>query len=339
MAIAGVNSAGKSAIVRFQGDDLSSWEKIQEITSTLSNEPQEYEITTDSDITECPDIFKMGERWYCVFSRINSDWQRKTFYRVADNPNGPWRVPIDENGAAHQTFDGLYLYAAKTVSNGGNSAGSGNGTARYVCGWASSGQKFNSWNQLDWGGMLITHKLLQQPHGALYPAIPDAVDTKFSKAVTFKDILRNGTVSGTDSDFILGENGSVVFSRSPVSCKIEMKIDASDNVTGGFGIAFGAYENQQDIYKISFDLTSNNEFGLPSLFMHQKNAMYNSTPLIVPANKQFDVKIIMEKQVCVMYINGNVAFTNHITNLERNPWMIFNDNGSVHFYDIKVYTQ
>jgi beta-fructofuranosidase len=44
--------------------------------------------------------------WYLVFSRLNRDMHRKTFYRIADNPNGPWRIFRDENGK-HETFDGL----------------------------------------------------------------------------------------------------------------------------------------------------------------------------------------------------------------------------------------
>ena len=71
--------------------------------------------------------------------------------------------------------------------------------------------------------------------------------------------------------------------------------------------------------------------------MYHHNKELNFTPLIVPINKQFDIKIIIERQVCVMYINGNVAFTNHISNMEQNPWMIFSDNGTVKFSDIKIY--
>ena len=37
---------------------------------------------------ECPDIFKLGNQWYMVFSRLNRDDHRKTFYRIADNPDG-----------------------------------------------------------------------------------------------------------------------------------------------------------------------------------------------------------------------------------------------------------
>ncbi|MDR2085959.1 MAG: DUF4975 domain-containing protein [Dysgonamonadaceae bacterium] len=322
MAIGGRKN-NNAAVVRYQSDDLNNWEQIEPLVATTSGNPQTFEIQTDSWITECPDIFKMGDKWYMVFSRLNRDVHRKTYYRIADNPNGPWR-----KCGNHETFDGLWLYAAKTVSDGAN---------RYISGWASSGQTFNSSNELDWGGALITHKLVQQPDGKLYPVIPDAVDAKFANAVEYKDIKKDGNVSGNGDNFTVS-NGKTVFNRNISSVKIAMKIDASQ-ATKNFGIAFGAYENQEEAYKLTFDLTSDNQYACPALFMYQRGKEYNFTPLIVPQNKIFNVKIIVEKSLCVMYVNNNVAFTNRISNMEQNPWMIFAEEGRVLFSDIKIFKQ
>ncbi len=322
MAVGGVKN-GKAALVRFQSDDLNSWESIEPIVATISEKPEAFQFTSDSEISECPDIFKMGDKWYLVFSRINRDAHRKTFYRIADNPNGPWRKC---NG--HETFDGLWMYAAKSVSNGTN---------RYISGWASSGQNVNGSNELDWGGMLITHKLVQQADGKLYPQIPDAVDAKYSKQLEYKDIKKEGNVTGSSDNFTINK-GKVVFNRSISSFKIEMRIDASQ-AAKNFGIAFAAYENQQDAYKLTFDLTSNNDYNCPALMMYQRGKEFNFTPLVVSQNKIFDVKIIVEKSICVMYVNGNVAFTNRITNLNQNPWMIFSDDEMVKFENIRILKQ
>ncbi len=320
LAIAG-RTNNKAAIVRYQSDDLNNWEQIEPIIATTSDNPQAFEIQTDSWITECPDIFKMGGKWYMVFSRLNRDVHRKTYYRIADNPNGPWR-----KCGNHETFDGLYLYAAKTVSDGTN---------RYVSGWASSGQRFNSMNELDWGGALITHKLTQQPDGKLYPQIPDAVNSKFTKSVEYQDIKKEGNISGNKGNYTIN-NGKVVFNRNTSSIKIEMKIDASQ-AAKKFGIAFGAYENQEDAYKLTFDTSSDNAYARPALFMYQRGQELDFTPLIVPENKIFNIKIIIEKSLCVMYINDNVAFTNRISNMEQNPWMIFSEEGNVTFSNIQVF--
>ncbi|MDR1973667.1 MAG: family 43 glycosylhydrolase, partial [Bacteroidales bacterium] len=115
MLVAG-RKGSVAVIVRYQSDDLIAWDRIEDITATTSDNPQELEVVTDTRMMECPDIFKIGSVWYLVFSRINADVHRKTFYRVADNPNGPWRISVEDG--KHETFDGLFLYAAKTVSDG-----------------------------------------------------------------------------------------------------------------------------------------------------------------------------------------------------------------------------
>jgi beta-fructofuranosidase len=329
--LVGSRKAGKAAIARFQSADLNEWQQIEDITVVAEN-PQEFQLEADTWINECPDIFKMGGKWYLVYSRLNRDMHRKTFYRIADNPNGPWRICRDAEGH-HETVDGLYLYAAKTVSDGTN---------RYISGWASEGQEFNNIGELSWGGCLVTHKIVQQPSGKLYPVIPDAVDAKFSQSVDYKDLKQTGGVSGGNGNFTL-TGGKVVFNRNTASCKMEMTIDAS-GATKNFGISFGAYENQQDTYDIRFDLTADNPYGLPALFMYHGSKEHNFTPLIVPDITRghaplFNVKIILEKSLCVMYINDNVAFTNRISNMNQNPWMIFADEGTVKFSNIKIYKQ
>lgn len=328
MIVGGQTHDGRATLVRYQSEDLNTWEEIQSLFSTMDNNVQKYEFPTDSDIPECPEIFKMGKKWYMVFSRINRDNHRKTFYRVADHPDGPWTICSDENGH-HETFDGLWFYAAKTVSDGNN---------RYISGWASVGQdKQASINELTWGGNLITHKLVQQASGKLFPTIPNAVDAKFSKETPYKALVKEGDISSSDKSFTLKDKSQVVFNRNTSSFKIEMNIDATQT-EGEFGIAFGAYENQKEAYKIIFDMSTNNNYGCPALFMKQEGKEYNFTPLIVPENKQFHVKIIVDKQVCVLYVNDNVAFSNHISNMERNPWMIFaEDDGTVQFSDITIY--
>lgn len=326
--LVGSRKDNKAAIARFQSDDLTEWHEINGLVSTTSSNPQKYEIETDTWIPECPDIFKIGEKWYLTFSRLNRDEHRKTFYRIADNPDGPWKKPYDENGY-HETFDGLYLYAAKTVSDGNN---------RYISGWASSGQERQPVGELHWGGMLITHKIVQQPSGKLYPTIPNAINEKFSNEIDYRPIKKTGMILESGSDYTISQGGKVIFNRNSSSVKIELKIDAS-KAEKSFGIAFGAFDDQTDTYNLTFDTSSNNNYKTPALFMYHRNKELNFAPLIVPINKQFDIKIIIERQVCVMYINNNVAFTNHISNMENNPWMIFSDEGTVKFSEIKIYKQ
>ena len=62
----------------------------------------------------------------------------------------------------------------------------------------------------------------------------------------------------------------------------------------------------------------------------------NFTPLVVPTNRIFNVKIIIEKSICVVYINDNIAFTNRIYKMDQNPWTIFADQGTVKVNQLKI---
>lgn len=79
---------------------------------------------------------------------------------------------------------------------------------------------------------------------------------------------------------------------------------------------------------------------MPSLFMHNETSSnrreLNFTPLIVPENKIFDVKIVIEKSIAVVYVNNNTAFTNRIYKMDQNPWTIFSDNGTIKVTEIKI---
>ena len=320
---------GKGAFARYTSTDLENWNLITPLVAGT-------DIDTDSEIMECPDIFKMGSKWYLVFSRINRDVHRKTFYRVSDSPDGPWVRCEDENGH-HETFDGLYLYAGKTASNG---------TDRYISGWCSTGQEVNSHNELDWAGSLITHKLVQQPSGKLYPVIPDAVDNKFNAPIEFKMIKSQGSVAGEAGNYVMnieGKRSYALFNRNTAPVKIEMSIDASQS--DRFGFSFGACDDLSQVYSVVFDLTSSNNYSMPALFLNRESNYttgsytdeLNFTPLIVPEDHVFDIKIVIEKSICVVYVDNNVAFTNRIYKMDRNPWTIFVDDGTIDVSDLSIY--
>ena len=67
---------------------------------------------------ECPDLFKMGDWWYLLFSEF-TDLVR-TRYRMSRSLSGPWIIPERDD------FDGHAFYAAKTASDGNK---------RFIFGW------------------------------------------------------------------------------------------------------------------------------------------------------------------------------------------------------------
>ena len=316
---------GKGVFVRYTSTDLINWTMISPLT----------DFDSDAQILECPDVFKMGNKWYLVFSRINRDEHRKTFYRIADSPDGPWKRCEDSTGH-HETFDGLYMYAGKTASNG---------NTRYLSGWCSTGQTVNGNNELDWAGSLITHKIVQQSNGRLYPAIPEAVDQKFNTSVKYLKLKSKGDVTENDSTYLIKYQGGrsyALFNRNTVPVKISMKIDAS--LSNKFGFTFGAGGDMSEVYSVELDATVNNRWSTPSIFLYKESNFstgsykteLNFTPLIIPNDNVYNIKMIIEKSVCVIYINDNVAFTNRIYKMNQNPWTIFCDNGTIEITNFEI---
>ncbi|MDE7373063.1 MAG: family 43 glycosylhydrolase, partial [Clostridia bacterium] len=111
---------------------------------------------------ECPDMFRMGDWWYLIFSEYSDDYV--TRYRMSKSPNGPWIKPADD------AFDGRAFYAAKTASDGEN---------RYLFGWNPTRLENSDYKPWMWGGNLITHKIIQHADGTLGVQIPDSVRSIF----------------------------------------------------------------------------------------------------------------------------------------------------------------
>lgn len=331
MSCAG-NRNQQGCIVRHTSDDLLNWTRIEPVLSS--------EMDADVWVPECPDVFKMGDKWYMVYAHINRGACRTTRYRIADNPLGPWR----KTPSGHEFFDGLYFYAAKTA---------GNADERYVCGWASMGTNYNPNGEYSWGGCGVHHKIVQGPGGELYSTIPEAVDRSLTKPQECRTLKVSGNVAEQNGAYTLdASNGMsyVVLNRNAQRAKIELTIDASQ-AAKRFGVAFGAYDEQQDITKVWFNLLDDpftisiiDDFTVAQPALYTEDVVEgvakgprNWTPLVVPEDRIFNVKIVLENRLCVMYVNDKIAYTNRIANLQENPWMIFAEEGVVEFKNIKVY--
>lgn len=118
--------------------DLRGWGDGQTLYA-----PQTYHMH------ECPDLFRIGDWWYLVFSEFSRGMQ--TRYRMARHPLGPFLVPKVD------TFDTRACYAAKTVSDG---------SRRILVGWAPTRDEAGEWL---WGGHLVAMELEQRPDGTLVP--------------------------------------------------------------------------------------------------------------------------------------------------------------------------
>ena len=125
-------SANMPVVAEYTSTDLTDWTGPTVVVE--GNNP--------ANFYECPDVFKIGDRTYLVYSEINGS-DRKVHYLYKPD-NGTWTVPTID------VLDGQGFYAGKTASDG---------TDRYIFGWCDRRSGNTNDGALAWGGSLVTHKL------------------------------------------------------------------------------------------------------------------------------------------------------------------------------------
>lgn len=108
--------------------------------------------------------------------------------------------------------------------------------------------------------------------------------------------------------------------------------------SSNFGITMGACGEQDNTYKISFDLTSNNQYNAPQIILSYEGKELTSNPMLLADYSQLSIELVVEKSILTMYVNNQVAFSARIYSMNKNPWMIFSEDGEVTFSNIQKYS-
>lgn len=274
---------------------------------------------------ECPDLFKMGDWWYLIFSEFTDKVQ--TRYRMSRSLKGPWITP------ERDSFDGHAFYAAKTASDGNK---------RFIFGWnptRSDNKDSGNWN---WGGNLVVHEIYQQKDGALAVRIPDTIADAFNKKNTLnfntgsgKVTVSNGTVKLTAAQGFAASSAGVL----PDRCKIETTLHFEKN-TQGCGLMLRTDDNYENTYyirlephnrRLVFDMWPRTVSEVPYMSELERNiALLPDTPVTI--------KILIDGTVGVAYVNNEVAMNFRMYNLPKGNWGIFAQEGNAVFSDTSLST-
>ena len=145
----------------FSSSDLKNWNHVGSFNMVWDR------------MCECPDVFKMGNYWYIIYSEgYRASWSRKVKYMMATTFEG-LKACFNDPGAnwpkdgREGVLDSRAFYAGKTASNG---------TDRYIWGWCPfrTGATIHEKNvnvgaggEPNWSGALVCHKLIQHEDGTL----------------------------------------------------------------------------------------------------------------------------------------------------------------------------
>lgn len=274
---------------------------------------------------ECPDLFKMGDWWYLIFSEFTDIVA--TRYRMSRSIKGPWLIPKQD------TFDGHAFYAAKTASDGKN---------RFIFGWnpTRSDEKDNGgWN---WGGNLVVHQIVQQPNGELSVRVPDTVRKAFNKPVTQEFKSGNGESIGAKKEIAIKAGGmfnAVAAGKMPGTCKISTTVTFTKEPKD-FGCMLRCSEDLDNTYYIRLEPSRKRLV----FDMWPRNA--SEVSQMVELERTIDLKpgipipieIFMDGDKGVVYVNNKVAMNFRAYNIKEGNWGFFVTDGEAVFKNIELAT-
>lgn len=267
-------------------------------------------------LLQMPDMFRIGDWWYLLFSEY--DDERKTRYRMSKSIFGPWIAPADD------CLDGRCYYAARTIAVDDK---------RYLYGWNPTRAGDNDLDMWIWGGTAVTQEIYQQPNGTLGVCLPGIFDRRFLPAQD-RPIPETVSLSRTD-----GCDEQVLLESEDTFYRLDMNVTFSQ---GTFAFGVKMYENSQldqgyayhfepGKHVVTFDK-------LPNFPWFRCMNRGLSRPLDLTPGKEYKVTVIVDDDICVLYIDG-VALNARMCEKPGRELKLYVHGGSLQVRDIRYYNR
>lgn len=274
---------------------------------------------------ECPDLFKLGNKWYLVYSTFSEKFV--THYRMSDKLSGPWTSPIED------TFDGRAFYAAKTAKVGDK---------RMAFAWVPTKRGESDFGQYEWGGNFIAHEIDQTTDNKLTVKPADGLINMFNKEAV------NERINKVEIENFEGEK-SYVINGMKETCMIEAVIEFSEGVRSfGIGLrqdsvlANGYYLRFEPFYnRIVADMWPRRISGVNQWYVD------GDKPFMIELERPFDykslkdnkvhIRVVADGSIICLYVNNTTALTMRAYNMKRTNWGFFVKDGSIRVSDIHLY--
>ena len=302
--------SGKGVLAEYTSTDLLDWKSAGVFMTMMWDR-----------FYECPDLFKMGDWWYLIYSEQHDAVRRVQYFKgrtleelkaCTANDAGIW--PDSKEGF----LDSRGFYAGKTASNG---------TDRYIWGWCATRAGSDNTGNADWAGNLVAHKLIQHPDGTLSLGEVPAIASLLSKYEA-------------QTDFTLSGNESKLMSRLGTENRISFTLTTS-SPWDKFGVSFARGGDSSKFYSIIVNPESETvrkinyeEEGGVGFIANTDGYNFNT-----PSDGVYNITIITDNSVMTMYINETVAYTTRVYGTARNCWSINSYGGNIAITDLKVAKQ
>ncbi len=289
---------------------------------------------------ECPDLFKLGDWYYLIFSAYTDRFQ--TYYRMSRSLNGPWTTP------ERDTFDTRAFYAAKTGTDG---------VDRFIYAWNPT-REYNLWNfnpqqdfgfdynTWDWGGSMIVHQLIQNSDGTLSVTAPASIKNAFSesKAVEIDPLngpwLVQAEAAQVSSPYAYA---SALLPLIPPACKLEADF-CFEGSPRQLGIALQVDEKFDLGYYLCFEPNRERiqfKSGLRMCEDGGKMFPYEvemERPITLNPQQDYHVTLFVEDTILEVHVNDEIALSTRMFNYTRRRFGLFVSEGQALFKNIRLFT-
>lgn len=321
------NNKGK--LVEFISSDLKTWKHVGEFMNMMWDR-----------FYECPDVFKMGDWWYLIYSEKHVALRKVQYFKgktleelkaSTANDAGIWPD-------AHEGFlDSRGFYAGKTASDGTN---------RYIWGWCPTRAGNDNTavgaapNEPEWGGNLVAHRIIQHADGTLTLGEVPAMAAKYNKKQTLTVMDKSGEgVEKTGENYSLSGNSYILFNRLGYHNKISFTVKTNEN-GDKFGVSLGRGTDSEKYYTMVFNPENENNrkvnFEEEGKMGKGFVAGIDGYVFARPADNTYDVRIYTDNSVCVVYINDVCCYTNRVYGIQKNCWSINNYGGKISISNLEV---
>ncbi|CAF0808831.1 unnamed protein product [Didymodactylos carnosus] len=282
---------------------------------------------------ETPEIFKIGQYYYLIYSDIDSKY---LYYRKSTSIDNIWHSPTSNN-----RFEGIGLYAAKTTADSGGN--------RYIIGWTNALKGNNDDGKALWGGNMVVHALSQNSNADLTVSLPNSIRS-YMEQKHFPLVKHSqwGTVLCTTCDThsynlvstSVMDISNVIFEpvnldRYKISATVSYSHSAKD-----FGFMVGACDGYNDFYSLRF-IPSQNRLSFDKVKRANLEAFVdaiNDVPIHLSPDTYYSIDIVIEYSMVIVYINTvGVALSNRIYKMTNTNWGVFVDNSNATFHNIVVH--
>ncbi|MCH5159125.1 MAG: hypothetical protein J1F33_08020 [Clostridiales bacterium] len=299
------NDNGKGVIKQYQASSLDA--NADEWTDNgvfFENDAGSYNM-------ECPSYIEYNGYWYLAYSEQGSD--RVTHYRYKTERDGEWKKfdldKIDSTGfyagRLEKAGDKLYAFAWCAKLTGGDVG------------------------EFDWGGNLVVHEIKQSEDGELRAVLIDGVKNAFKTSVDYYTVKGEKASSFTFKGDKFTAYGLDELSNNITRMHFTLKLDELNGECGvTFGIDGGAYDNRLGTKVLSFKATENRIVcynDVANILRYGKEL--TSVNYKFEAGKEYDVDIMIDGEIAVLYFNSEVALSTRLVGIQQKG-LAFYSNGA-----------